>query len=165
MITIKNLSYSYPFAQKSAIENISLNIKEGECVLITGESGCGKSTLLRVINGLAPKYFKGDISGEVTIDGVDTNSISLTDLSSKVATVLQDPEQQFFTLNVKNELEFSMECNSGEQVYTIEDLTELFSLEKIINGSIFDLSEGEKQKVALASSILTGSKIIVLDEP
>ena len=67
MITFKNFNYKYVESKKLNIEDLSLEIKKGECILFTGASGCGKTTIMRVLNGLAPEFFDGGCSGEFKV--------------------------------------------------------------------------------------------------
>ena len=168
MIYLENVSYTYPFQSKEALSSVSFEVKPGEAVLFTGKSGCGKSTLVRVINGLAPHYYKGRLEGKVSVNGSDSLSRGIHDIAKDVGTLFQDPENQFFALNVEDEMAFAHECRgvSSESIRRIiSKMVERFSLEKVIHSKIFDLSEGEKQKVALASVISLKPGVILLDEP
>ncbi len=168
MIRFQNLSYTYPFQSQKALDDVSFTIKTGETVLCTGKSGCGKSVLLRLINGLAPHYYRGQVEGRVTVNGQDNSEREIHGISEDVGTLFQDPEHQFFAVNVEDELAFAHECHSVEPHEIrrrITSVVDRFGLKPLIASSIFDLSEGEKQKVALASIISLSPKIIVLDEP
>ncbi|MFK5952749.1 MAG: ABC transporter ATP-binding protein [Desulfobacterium sp.] len=168
MIRLHNVSYTYPFQGQKAIDGISFTVNPGKAILCTGASGCGKSTLIRLINGLAPHFFHGQLQGRVSIAGTDTDKSTLHTLSKTVGSLFQDPEQQFFALNVMDELAFALECRglAPEKIQTeIRRVTKDLHLSSILNSSIFDLSQGEKQKVALACALVLHPKIIVLDEP
>ena len=168
MIEFKNVSYSYAFQDEPAIKDISFNVKAGEIVLCSGASGCGKSTLMRLANGLCPHYFKGTLEGEVIINGQNTKETPIYKLSQTIGTLFQDPEQQFFALNVEDELAFSHEWQ-GESVEQIKEKIERvekeFGLENLLASSIHDLSEGQKQKVGLASILSQDPQVLILDEP
>ena len=71
MIEIKNVTFTYNESEEESLKDISLSIKKGECVVLCGESGCGKTSVIRLINGLIPFYYPGNITGEVLIDGED----------------------------------------------------------------------------------------------
>jgi energy-coupling factor transport system ATP-binding protein len=168
MIRLDNVSYTYPFQSRKSLDSVSFEVKQGEAVLFTGSSGSGKSTLVRIINGLAPHYYRGEITGTVLIDGKDNAGREIHEIASDVGTLFQDPEHQFFALSVEDELAFAHECRGvspSEIRATVLKMIERFSLKKVAHSRIFDLSEGEKQKVALASIISLRPRIVILDEP
>ncbi|MGB9500074.1 MAG: ABC transporter ATP-binding protein [Dissulfuribacterales bacterium] len=168
MIRLENVSYTYPFQNQKALESVSFKLKPGEAVLVTGLSGCGKSTLVRIINGLAPHYYKGELTGKIFVNGIDNAGRKIHEIAGDAGTLFQDPEHQFFALNVDDELAFAHECRGVDPSVisaTVLKMVKRFSLKKVIQSRIFDLSEGEKQKVALASIISLGPKVIILDEP
>jgi len=168
MLAFKNITYFYPFQKDSAVKNVSFDILPGEVGLITGESGCGKSTIVKIANGLIPHYFKGKLNGEVIIDGKCSSELVVAEISKLVGTLFQDPEQQFFCNDVYSELVFAHEVRGkspNEITETVKKYSKMFDLENIINSSVFTLSEGEKQKLALASILSLKPKTIVLDEP
>ena len=168
MIHLENVSYTYPFHTKKALDSVSFELNKGEAILFTGSSGSGKSTLVRVINGLAPHYYRGEITGTVCIDGKKNSDRGIHEIANDVGTLFQDPEHQFFALSVEDELAFAHECRGvspSEIRRTIHEVKEQFSIDKIIHSNIFDLSEGEKQKIALASIISLKPRVIILDEP
>lgn len=168
MIVFENVSYTYPFQEKPAVQNISFTIKPGDAVLCTGSSGSGKSTLIRLINGLVPHYYKGKLEGRITLFNKDTKKLAVHTISKSVGTMFQDPEHQFFALNTKDEMGFAMECsgrNPDDITKIVAQESKRFGLEHLMESSIFDLSEGEKQKLALASILAVRPKMIILDEP
>lgn len=168
MIELVNVTYTYPYQEKSAVENINLKIESGEIVVCTGLSGCGKTTLIRLINGLCPHYYKGNLQGQVKICNEDTKEKTISSISRLAGSLFQDPEQQFFALNVDDELAFALECK-GESPETIEaeinKTASDFKISNILSSSVTSLSEGQKQKVGLAGIILQNVKVVVLDEP
>ena len=89
--------------------DISLTIKSGECVVLTGASGCGKTTITRLINGLIPHFYTGEVHGTVVIDGVDCFSLEPHELAEKVGSVFQNPRTQFFNTDTDSEIVFGME--------------------------------------------------------
>jgi len=168
MLAFKNITYFYPFQKYSTVKNISFDVLPGEVGLITGESGCGKSTIVKIANGLIPHYFKGKLNGEVIIDKKKSSELVVAEISKLVGTLFQDPEQQFFCNDVYSELAFAHEvCGKSpdEITETVKKYSKMFDLEKIIDSSVFTLSEGEKQKLALAATLSLKPKTIVLDEP
>ena len=168
VIKFENVCYQYPFHSQKALDSVYFEVRQGEAVLFTGVSGCGKSTLIRLINGLAPHYYHGQLIGQVLVNGRDNTTRGISRIAEDVGTLLQDAEQQFFALNVEDELAFAHECRGEDPdkiKTTIKRSLERFSLKGVVDSSIFDLSEGEKQKLALASIVSLRPKIIILDEP
>ncbi len=168
MLEFKNVSYTYPFQEKPAVKNISFSIAPGELLVCTGASGCGKSTLIRLANGLCPQYFQGYLQGHIEVLGQDTQGRGIAELSSVVGTLFQDPEQQFFALNVEDELVFSLEwkgISREDMQASVTRAVAEFGLEQLLDASIHALSEGQKQKVGLASLSAQHTKVLILDEP
>ncbi|MDO4803954.1 MAG: ABC transporter ATP-binding protein [Lachnospiraceae bacterium] len=173
MVELKNISFRYGSEERqdygeNSLSGIDLIIHDGEFVLLTGPSGCGKTTILRLINGLIPHFYSGSVDGEVLIEGKAVSSQELYDTALKVGTVFQNPRSQFYNVDTTGELAFGCE-NRGlpeEQIYKrIDDTVTRFSIEKLMDRSIFHLSDGEKQKIACASVDVSGPDIILLDEP
>ncbi len=168
MLSFKNVSYAYSNCEHKAVKNINFEVKAGEIVLCTGASGCGKTTLMRLANGLCPHHYKGKLEGEVYVCGFDSKEANINLLSNYVGTLFQDPEQQFFALNVEDELAFILECRNTapEKIHTyIQKSLQDFGIKHIEKSSIHDLSEGQKQKVGLASLHTHELKVLILDEP
>ena len=168
MIRFENVTYTYPFSDRCAVKDINLHVRPGELVLVSGRSGCGKSTLMRLADGLCPGYFRGTLKGRVLIDGRDTSSMPLRDISRMVGTLFQDPEQQFFALGVEDELAFVHEWRGRPAEETRERVRRAassFGLSPVLHHSIHELSEGQKQKVGLASILSQEPRALVLDEP
>lgn len=110
MITIRNLQFQYDAAPEiNALYGIDLEIRKGECIVLTGESGCGKTTLTRCLNGLIPNFFEGTLTGEILHEGVPVNKLEQYELSRKIGTVFQDPRSQFFAVNTTDEVAFGCE--------------------------------------------------------
>ena len=151
-----------------SLRGVNLSIAEGEFLLLTGGSGCGKTTILRLINGLIPNFFEGRLEGSVTVDGFDVSHAELYDTAKSVSTVFQNPRSQFFNVDTTSELAFACENQGMEEseiLRRIDNTVSELHLEPLMNRSLFDLSGGQKQKIACASVAVTGNKIILLDEP
>ena len=166
MISFKNFSYKYLSSEKINIDNLSLDIKKGECVLFTGNSGSGKTSILRLINGLSPSYFNGGYSGEFKVAHLKIGD-SLSEFSKVVGSVFQNPKNQFFHLDSTSELAFSMEnygASREEILQRIEKVAREFDAEHLLNREILTLSGGEKQRLAFMASMMMQAEIFVLDE-
>lgn len=168
MIEIRELSFKYKGGANYSLKDINLKINKGECILLCGKSGCGKSTLLKLINGIIPEFYDGDICGSVRVNGINTFTTEIHELSKFVGSVFQNPKTQFYTTNTTDEIAFGLE-NYGIDTETINKrITEVekdLRLERLMNKNIFNLSGGEKQKIAIASTYALSPEIFVLDEP
>lgn len=161
-------SFTYDGGNTFGVHDIDLTIQEGEFIVLTGSSGCGKTTLTRCINGLIPDFFEGQISGSCNVCGMDISKHETGDYSAFVGSVFQDPRSQFFTLHVRTEIPFPSE-NLGTPTPVIQDrfqnTVRQLDISNLLNKSIFQLSSGEKQKVAVASIYTANVQVYVLDEP
>jgi energy-coupling factor transport system ATP-binding protein len=167
-LLIENLSFRYRDREELAICEIDLNLAAGELLLVAGASGCGKTTLIRCINGLVPRSYKGELTGAIRIFGEDTGALSLAQISQKVGTVLQDPERQILGTRVLNEVAFGLENLGWPRQDILERVDETLGYLKISHlreRETFNLSGGEKQKVALAGVLAMRPRILLLDEP
>ena len=169
LIEFQNVTFTYQSTDReSGVYNLNLTIPDGEVVLLCGESGCGKTTLTRLINGLAPEYYNGQLSGQVLINGKKTATTPLHELSKIVGSVFQNPRSQFFTVDTTGEIAFGCE-NIGlpkEEIYQrIGQVSGELKIQKLLDRSLFALSGGEKQKIACASVSAMEPEIFVLDEP
>ena len=169
MIEFENVSFTYEATpgQKS-LRDFSLSINDGECILITGPSGCGKSTLLRLLNGLIPEFYSGETEGSIKIDGNEIQGSRIEDQAGRIGTVFQNPRSQFFNVDTTSELAFGPEnlgLSEGEILDRIGQTVKAFHIGALMDRSIFELSGGEKQKIACASVDVLAPGIILLDEP
>ena len=170
MIQINNVTFTY--GEKSAgaggIREINLEIADGEFVVLCGESGCGKTTITRLINGLIPHYYEGEMDGSVQVNGNMVSEQPLYDTAKIVGSVFQNPRSQFFNVDTTGEISFGCE-NLGmpeEEIRArMEKAVKTHGLAKLMNRSIFKLSGGEKQKIACAGVSVMEPEVFVLDEP
>ncbi|MCR4933486.1 MAG: ABC transporter ATP-binding protein [Lachnospiraceae bacterium] len=167
-IELKNVNFSYPDTKVGTLKDINLSIKKGEFVLLAGESGCGKTTITRIINGLIPGFYGGNLSGEALINGKKVSEYKSYELAKVVGSVFQNPRTQFFNADTDSEIAFGLE-NAGEAAKTINDtlgeVTKDLNIEALRDRDIFKLSGGEKQKIAFASVYAMNPDVFLLDEP
>lgn len=169
VIKTENLTYTYsigtPF-EKTAVDNVNLNIEEGEFVGIIGHTGSGKSTLIQHLNGLVKPT-----SGKVIIDGEDiwSKDVKIRDIRFKVGLVFQYPEYQIFEETVYKDIAFgpkNMGLPDEEIDRRIRETAELVGLHKEnLDKSPFELSGGQKRRVAIAGVMAMEPKVLILDEP
>ena len=167
MVEIENLSLSYGNSPK-VLKNISLDVKKVECVLFTGKSGSGKSSIINSINGLAVRYDGASMGGTIRIDNKDIKNLELYEISLLVSNVFQNPKTHFFNINTTLELLFYLEnigLSKKQMDERLNDMLDLFPIKHLLNRDIFKLSGGEKQILCIAASYISGTEIIVLDEP
>lgn len=166
-IKLANITFSYD-AEEPQLKNLSLEIEKGECVLVTGASGCGKTTLTRLINGLIPHYYEGELTGELHLNGKNTRELEEWEYGQQVGSVFQDARSQFFTSNVLDELAFASE-NYGLEAERINQRIEAVlkqnQIDYLKKRKLAQLSSGEKQKVAMGAVQVHSPEIFVLDEP
>lgn len=168
MIELQNVSYRYDETDGNGIRNISLSVKQGEFVLLCGRSGCGKTTVTRCVNGLIPHFFEGSMSGRIYLGGQDTSQMELREISERVGSVFQDPRSQFFTTDTVSEVAFACENMTVPHlklVQRVDAAIEKLGITHLRGKSLFELSSGEKQRIAIASVYALTPEIYVFDEP
>lgn len=167
MIDLQNVTFAYE-DQETIINDSDLKVEAGEFIVLCGKSGCGKSTLLRILNGLIPELYTGDLTGTGTILEQDLITKEFNEYVREIGVVFQNPKTQFFTSDVYSELAFAME-NYGvpreKMMSRIDEITNLFSLEEFLDRSMFHLSGGQKQLIAFASASMLQHRLFLLDEP
>ncbi len=165
---INNVTHRYKGAAENSLDSVSLSIKKGETLLLCGASGSGKTSVIRLLNGLIPHYYHGDMTGDVTVNGLDIAQTQLYELAGVVGTVFQNPRSQFFSVDTDGEIVFGPE-NIGLDPKEINARKEIIAkqmkLDKLLGRSLFELSGGEKQRIACASVAALLPEIILLDEP
>jgi len=168
IISFQNFGFKYKTQSSPTLVDINLDIYPGQKVLILGASGSGKSTLCNCINGLIPFSFEGEISGTLTVCGRETKKASIFELSQSVGTVLQDSDAQFVGLSVGEDIAFAMEnicMPRSEMVPLVEKNASIVGMKDFIDHVPFELSGGQKQKVAIAGVFANDVKVLIFDEP
>ncbi len=167
-VAMTGVNFTYAGRQEQGLKDINLTIESGEFIVLTGESGCGKTSLIRLMNGLIPSFYEGQLEGDIVIEGKGLEAWKMDDLSMTVGSVFQNPRSQFFNVDSTSELGFACE-NMGisrQAIWErIEQTTRDFKIENLLNRDLFQLSGGEKQLLAMASVYTLGPCIFVLDEP
>lgn len=167
IIKIENLSYTYPSTTK-ALTDVSLEVYPGEYLAIVGANGAGKTTLCMFLNGVIPNVVGGRVSGTVQVCGMDTFEHHVYDIAQNVGLVLQDPESQLFSADVRSEIAFAAE-NRGvprqEIIERMQEVLKIVRLEAMASRLSDELSGGQKQRLAIAANLIVRPKILVADEP
>ena len=166
MIRVSELSVAYGAVR--VLQDINLEIDQGEFVLITGPSGCGKSTLALALSGLIPNSTPARITGQVEINGLDTQNCNLREIVQQAGIVLQNPSSQLFHLRVEDEVAFgprNLGMDDDEVKSRSDWALKATGLESLRDRKPSELSGGQKQCVAIASMLSMRSKILILDEP
>ena len=167
LIKVENLSYLYmkgtPF-EKKALDNINMDIAYGEFIGVIGHTGSGKSTLVQHMNGILKPT-----SGKVYLDGTDITGKNAKDLRNQIGIIFQYPEHQLFEETVFKDIAFGLERRAFDeaeiQVRVKRAIKTVGLSEEILNRSPFELSGGQKRRVAIAGVLVLEPRILVLDEP
>jgi len=168
-IECNNVTYTYPLAEKPAIKDLNLKIEKGKLYGVIGENGSGKTTLCSILRGFIPSFYKGEISGEVLVQGKALASYE-DQISRKIGYVFQNPFTQISGIKntVFEEVAYGLE-NFGITVEEIEEkvinIMQLTDIMELAEKSPFELSGGQMQRVALASVIVLEPEILIIDEP
>jgi len=180
-ISIHDLHFAYPvlsgvegppLASDSepipVLKGINLEVERGEFVSIMGPTGVGKTTLCLTLNGIVPQSTGGTIRGEVVVVGLNTRQHPVPELASRVGIVFQDPESQFFNMTVEDEVAFgpeSLGLDPREIQERVDWALTMVGMSQHRHRSPFQLSGGEKQRVAIAAILAMTPRLLVLDEP
>jgi energy-coupling factor transport system ATP-binding protein len=168
LLRLDSVAYRYPGAPADALDGVSLEVDEGELVLVAGVSGSGKSTLLRAAAGLVPHFHGGRIGGRVTVGGLDTRAHGPAEIAAVASSVFQDPESQVVMSSVGAELALPLEARgrSGpEAMRAVEETALTLGIADLLERETHTLSGGELQRVALAAALVTHPRLLLLDEP
>ena len=167
---IENVNYKYPLEEKQALKNINIEIKKGEFWAVIGKNGSGKTTFCNMLRRFVPDFYKGELTGKITLEDKELKDYSQKELVQKIGFVFQNPFTQISGVKdtVFEEIAYGLE-NLGlykeEIISKVEKILKLLEIEKLRDRNPYDLSGGQKQRVALASIIAMDPDILVIDEP
>ena len=167
-LALDRVSFTYPEGPAPALDDVTLEVREGVFALVTGSTGAGKSTLLRTANGLVPHFTGGSFAGRVRAEGRDTLDHAPRDLADAVAFVPQDPAASFVLDRVEDELAYAMEnlaVPPQRMRRRVEEMLDLLGIEALRGRSVRSISGGERQRVAIGAALAAGPRLLVLDEP
>ena len=170
IVTLQNVTYKYPLTETPVLQNVNLQINEGEFVAVIGPNGAGKSTLCYTLAGFVPHFFKGELTGTVEVAGVETHQSTLNEWVLNVGLAFQNPFNQISgaKYTVFEEIAFGLE-NIGVPREGIRPRVEkalaLTGISDLADRSPYSLSGGQQQRVALTSILVMEPKVLVLDEP
>jgi len=170
IVNLQNVTYKYPLTDSPALQNVSLQVAEGEFVAVVGPNGAGKSTLCYALAGFVPHFFKGELTGTVEVDGKDLLKSTLSEWVLNVGLAFQNPFNQISgaKYTVFEELAFGLE-NIGipreEMKSRVEQAMKLTGISDLADRSPYSLSGGQQQRVALTSILVMQPRVLVLDEP
>ena len=171
MLELNDISFQYGFSEEDReddLQEINLKIPDGQFIVLAGESGCGKTTLSRVLNGLCPSFYEGILAGSYCIDGENTEHKTIDQIGLLIGSVFQDPRSQFFATNSTDEIVLAMENRAYDRDVMharLQEVAHQMDMEALLGQSMFRMSSGEKQKIAIASVCTVKPKVIMLDEP
>jgi len=168
VVRVSNLTVRYPGNAAPALNSVDLALEAGECMVVSGPSGCGKSTLALCLAGFIPHAIDADVTGSVRVAGLDPAQTSVYHLAEFVGLVQQDPEAQFCTMRVDDEVAFGPEnlmCAPDEIARRVTWALEAAGASHLRGRRLAELSGGEKQRVALAAVLAMRPSVLILDEP
>jgi len=168
IVDLKEVEFTYSGCKVPSLKRVNLKIRRKEITLLTGPSGCGKTTLCRVLTGLIPNFYPGDLKGEISIFGMDPRRNSIKDILRNVGMVLQNPETQIVMTTVFREIAFGLENQRVPPKIIrnrVLDMLKTLRMEDLLHENVYKLSFGQKQKVAIASILILRPKLLILDEP
>lgn len=168
VLSFDNYSFSYGQHKSTVLKNINLEINTGEIVLIAGHSGCGKSTFLKSINGLIPHMYDGVISGSVNVNGKKVSEMKINELATNVGYIFQNPDNQIFMFSVERDIAFGLEhtgIDRNEMRKRVDWAMNIMKIKHLADRAPHTLSDGQKQRVAIAGVLSMKPNILILDEP
>ena len=166
MIEIRNLTFTYPGAEKATLRDVNLEVEKGDFLAIVGNNGCGKSTLCKVINGLIPHFIMGEMTGSVRVDGVDTLETDIGGLAQKAGYVYQDFENQIVRPTVLDDASYAcMNYAMKDYLERGKEALEQCGLSGREQDYVWQLSGGQTHLLALAGAVSLRPEVLILDEP
>lgn len=168
VISCKDLGFCYAGSNEASLSDVNIAVPRGQFVVVSGRSGSGKTTLARCLNGLAPNFFEGKLSGNISILGKNSAEMGIAEIGGVLATVFQDPRSQFFMTETDSELAFGV-LNRGmgreEALERVESAYEAMAMAELRAKSLFALSSGQLQKIAIGSCWAVDPDLYLFDEP
>ncbi|MBU0703293.1 MAG: ATP-binding cassette domain-containing protein [Chloroflexi bacterium] len=168
LVRVSGLTYYYQNDKEPVLRDINLEVYPGEFVLVIGPSGCGKSTLALCLNGIIPTVLGGRIKGRVYVEGVDTRESTVYELGTKIGIVFQDPDAQLCNLHVDEEVAFgpaNLMMDKEVILRRVDKALQDVGESEIRHKLIYEISGGQKKRVAIASILAMEPEIIIFDEP
>ncbi len=168
LVTLDNVSYIYPRAEKPAVHDVTLDIGKGEFLGLIGPTGAGKTTFCLSLSGIVPQFYGGRFFGHIAVAGLDTLEHPVSRLARHVGAVFEDPETQITATSVENEIAFALEnlnVPREEILARIPRVLEATRLEGTAKKHPRELSGGQKQRLAIAAALAVQPDLLVLDEP
>lgn len=165
-VQVEVRSFTYDGCEAPVLRDVDFHLNYGQVTLLSGLSGCGKSTLLSLINGVIPRMTAGALDGRILVDGEDVAGRTMSQISRKVGSVLQNAESQIIHQSVEDEIAFGCEnfgVDPAEIHRRIEKSCALLGLER--GWAPRTLSGGQKQRLVTASTLAMGEDILIFDEP
>ena len=169
-LKLENVNYKYPLEEKNTLQNINIEIKKGEFWAVIGKNGSGKTTFCNMLRRFVPDFYKGELTGKITLEDKELKNYSQKELVQKIGFVFQNPFTQISGVKdtVFEEIAYGLEnlgLDKEEIISRVEKILKLLEIEKLRDRNPYDLSGGQKQRVALASIIAMNPDILVIDEP
>ncbi|HYA22141.1 MAG TPA: ABC transporter ATP-binding protein [Thermoproteota archaeon] len=168
VVSLRDVAFSYQGGLKPALKGINFELRAGESIVITGPSGSGKTSLARLITGLIPNSYPGELSGSAVVFGEDVSKSKIYALAQRVGFVLQNPENQLFALTVEDDVAFGPEnlALPRQEIKSRVDWgLSTTGLEDQRQRPPFELSGGFQQRAAIAGVLAMKPRLLVLDEP
>lgn len=168
IVELDRVSFSYDGSERAVLRKVDLRLDAGELVLVAGRTSAGKSTLLQTLNGLAPRFTGGTLTGRVLVDGRATDETTPRELAGIVGYVGQDPLAGFVTDIVEDELAYGMEqlgVDPAVMRRRVEETLDLLGIVELRRRALQTLSGGQQQRVAIGSVLTMHPSMLVLDEP
>jgi energy-coupling factor transporter ATP-binding protein EcfA2 len=168
IVTVENLTYSYPDSTFKALDDLTFSIDDGDFAIVIGPSGSGKSTLLQTLNGIIPQLKGGELTGRIIINDIDIQQHAVNEISEHIGMVFQDAESQLTSVFVKDEVAFGLEnlnMDKDEILKRVDSAMKYVGLDLHGDKYVYEMSGGQVQRLAIASVLATDSKILVMDDP